>query len=147
MITLTLKRKNNFEARKRYLLKYPWVKYLSYIASRCGPKGCYANRNFINTIVTRDLKFLWFRDKAYLMKEPSIDRINNKIGYQLSNCRFIENSLNKSLGNRILTEKDVLEIRKERLLLKTTFRKIAKKYDVTHPTIMAIINNKTWKNI
>lgn len=37
-----------------------------------------------------DFKYLWFRDKAFDMKEPSIDRVNTKGDYILTNCRFIE---------------------------------------------------------
>ena len=47
-----------------------------------------------------DLKFLWKRDKAYLMKRPSIDRIDNDGNYTLENCRFIELSENIRLGSQ-----------------------------------------------
>jgi len=37
---------------------------------------------------------LWFLDEAWLMKRPSIDRINNDGNYTFLNCRFIELSQN-----------------------------------------------------
>jgi hypothetical protein len=37
---------------------------------------------------------LWERDKAYLLKRPSIDRIDSNGHYEVSNCRFIELSEN-----------------------------------------------------
>ena len=43
-----------------------------------------------------DFKTLWFRDKAYLMRQPSIDRLDSNKNYELSNCRYIE-----TLENRI----------------------------------------------
>jgi hypothetical protein len=46
-----------------------------------------------------DFKTLWFRDKGWLLKEPSIDRIDSKGHYILSNCRFIEMRENSRLGS------------------------------------------------
>ena len=37
-----------------------------------------------------DLIFLWNRDKAHMMKQPSIDRINSNGHYEIKNCRFVE---------------------------------------------------------
>lgn len=48
-----------------------------------------------------DFKELWFRDKAYLMKAPSIDRIDNDGNYIFSNCRFIELRENQSNGAKL----------------------------------------------
>ena len=46
----------------------------------------------IQCLITKDeLRQLWFRDKAYLLKVPSIDRIRNSDNYTFDNCRFIEN--------------------------------------------------------
>jgi hypothetical protein len=42
------------------------------------------------------MKSLWLRDKAYLLKEPSIDRINTTGNYTFDNCRFIELSVNNN---------------------------------------------------
>jgi hypothetical protein len=43
---------------------------------------------------------LWFRDKAYLLKEPSIDRINNDGDYCFKNCQFIEKPENSIKDRR-----------------------------------------------
>ena len=43
-----------------------------------------------NYLTEKDLKFLWFRDKAFKMRKPSIHRKNNKKHYTLRNCEFLE---------------------------------------------------------
>ena len=40
------------------------------------------------------IKYIWHRDKAWQLKQPTIDRINNDSSYELDNCQFIENKLN-----------------------------------------------------
>lgn len=85
---------------KRYLKKNPWAKYKALIASRCSWSPYYNGEICLrkNLITTAELKKLWFRDKAYLLKQPSIDRIDNDGDYTYDNCRFIEMRENRRLG-------------------------------------------------
>ena len=74
---------------------FPWGKTLIYIKTRCNnPKASnynqYGGRGIKYLITKEELKFLWFRDKAYLMKRTSIDRIDSYGNYTLSNCRYRE---------------------------------------------------------
>lgn len=77
-------------------LSEPWRATLQSIKNRCGRIGKYINRKCL--ITADELKILWFRDKAYLLKSPSIDRIDNERDYTFENCRYIERRDNSRLG-------------------------------------------------
>ena len=88
-------RKYHREYNKEYFKKYPWRLTLENIKTRCGNTKhqsyeYYGSRGIKCLITEEELKFLWFRDKAYEMDKPSIDREDNDGNYTLKNCRFIE---------------------------------------------------------
>ena len=60
----------------------------------------YGGRGIKCLITEEELKELWFRDKAYLMTKPSIDREDNNGHYEFLNCSFIELSKNIAKGNK-----------------------------------------------
>ena len=78
---------------KKWREKNPWRRSYDNAKTRC--KGVYAKygRKFNMTI--DDFKELWFRDKAYLMTQPSIDRIDTNGDYIKSNCRYMETDDNR----------------------------------------------------
>lgn len=81
----------NRDKINKYFKDNPWLKTYGYISNRCNcKKTCYYKKGIKNKITEKELKILWFRDKGYLMKRPSIDRIDPKGHYTLNNCRFIE---------------------------------------------------------
>jgi len=91
--------------QKKRFLKFPYLLTLKAIKERCNNKKDkdyprYGGRGIKCLINTRELKGLWFRDKAYDMKKPSIDRINNDGHYEFDNCRYIEHSDNSKKGNK-----------------------------------------------
>ncbi len=88
---------------ERYYQRHPWL--VSYFAAqyRCIGKKCshykkYGGRGIKFLATKEDFKKLWFRDKAHLMKKPSIDRIDSNGDYVFNNCRFIELKLNQDQG-------------------------------------------------
>jgi len=77
----------------------PWFNTLNYIKARCNdPRNKYFKLGIKCFITEEQLLYLWQRDKADLMKWPSIDRIDSTGNYHLDNCRYIEHSLNSRLG-------------------------------------------------
>lgn len=80
----------------------PWFMTLSRIRTRCLNKSAsnyriyknYGGRGIKCLITADELKRLWFRDKAYKMKRPSIDRIDNDGHYTFDNCQYLELSEN-----------------------------------------------------
>ena len=87
----------------------PWRKHFYSARRRC---NVIKDKNYIDyglkgikfKLSMRDVKFMWFRDKANSMKHPSIDRINSCGDYQLDNCQFLEHNQNtgKELKKKIL---------------------------------------------
>jgi len=84
---------------KNYYDDEPWKLTFKHVISRCtNPKDKsykdYGGRGIKCLISEEELKELWFRDKAYLMKKPSIDKKNNNGDYTFDNCQYIEWDIN-----------------------------------------------------
>ena len=90
--TLLEKKKRKQEYMKKYLGSHPWSKHKALISSRCACHPSYNGQKRLirNLISTGEIRELWFRDKAYNMERPSIDRINSTGDYIYENCRFLE---------------------------------------------------------
>ena len=103
--------KNNLEYKQRQKdrrvlerKEKPWVQHLYSARARCNNPKLKSYKNYggrgIKCYLTReDIKFLWLRDKAWLLKKPSIDKKDNNWHYVLDNCRFIEFIDNVKKGN------------------------------------------------
>jgi hypothetical protein len=115
---ILLKQKDYYEENKEVILakelirtriyrkiKKPWFVSFDKANARCNnPKQFgykdYGGRGIKQLMTLDDFEFLWKRDNAYLMKRPSIDRIDPDGNYELSNCRFLELSENVKRGRR-----------------------------------------------
>ena len=81
------------------LRETPWKQSYKVARHRCSVKRIkesphYAGKGIICLMDVNDFKYLLFRDKAYEMEKPSIDRIDSNGNYELENCRFIEFKIN-----------------------------------------------------
>lgn len=91
-------RLKNKEKRKEYNKmfedKNPWYKNYRAAKKRCYPSAKYGRRGIRFLMTLEDFKLLWDRDKASLMKRPTINRIKSNENYILANCEFMEFALN-----------------------------------------------------
>ena len=109
--------KNKQKIQKRqtkYYKNFPWKYTLINIKARCNNVNhiyfkYYGGRGIKCLITEEELKKLWIRDKAWLLKQPSIDRIDNNGNYTYTNCQYIERIKNSSQNKR----KPVLQFDKQ----------------------------------
>lgn len=91
----------NSEYRKKAKTNYPWRQFYYRLCFRCKENPRYNGKILLrrNLLTMEDVRFMWFRDKAYKMDKPSIDRIDNNGDYALVNCQFIEHRVNAGKDN------------------------------------------------
>ena len=82
-----------------------WRNTYRRIKSRCNydKKSWYFKRGIKCCIKMSELKELWIRDKAWLLKKPSLDRIDGTKDYTKDNCRYIELEANLKRKRKVLT--------------------------------------------
>ncbi len=106
--------------KKLYTLKikrdYPWRNSAKAAKARCNNINTnsyiyYGARGIKYLLSDKQIKELWFKNKAYLMKYPTLDRKNGNKNYTYKNCRFIERALNSKLkGSRQTPPKHIGEL-------------------------------------
>ena len=92
------------EGVRNYQEARPWYFSYSSAKTRCTNKNVacyyrYGGRGIKFLLTREEVAYLWGRDKADEMKQATLDRIDNDKNYDLSNCRFIEKSINSTKGN------------------------------------------------
>ena len=107
----------NKKVKKSYV---PWLTTLFKAKTRCNSVNNRYHKRGIKCFLTQEeIKTIWFRDKAYLLKHPSIDRIDNNGNYIFDNCRYIELSENSRLGN-LGRKQSTIQIQRRREALRKT---------------------------
>ena len=98
-----LNNNKTYRKKRRWLKKFRPIiaRKLQTIRTRCISKGCnkykyYGGRGIKCLLKMNDLEFLYHRDNAASMLQPSIDRIDPDKNYEINNCRFIEMSENRA---------------------------------------------------
>ncbi len=86
------------------LKRHPWAISFVNIGQRCTNKNhpkykFYGEKGIAREISSAELRRMYIRDKAYLMKSPSIDRIDASQGYSFKNCRYLEMEENRREAN------------------------------------------------
>lgn len=77
----------------------PWYSSLMGAKARCeNPNATgyryYGGRGILFKLSEEDIRALWFRDKAYLLDCPTIDRIDPDGDYVFANCQWLSRSDN-----------------------------------------------------
>lgn len=124
---------------------YPWMLHAYSCKYRCtNPNrksySNYGGKGIKFLLTNEEVKFLWFRDKAYEMKQPSLDRINSKNNYIFDNCQFIEHNINCSKDGK----KPILQYDLNGNFIREweSITQAAKYYNVNTGNIGHVLSNK-----
>lgn len=105
-------RDENRARRIAWCAARPWYDSWQSARQRCTNPGNpaygrYGGRGIAFSLSKADMMFLWARDHAESMRQPTIDRRDNDGPYALENCRIIEKSDNskKSFVDRMLAKR------------------------------------------
>jgi len=101
--------KENTQKRK-YRSSHPWSVTLENINSRVNGYGGRTDYLHIqNCLSLKQLKYLWYRDKADNMARPRLHRKNNNKDYTIRNCKYVEQSWHSAHhnSNRNKSRKDL----------------------------------------
>lgn len=143
--TLESRERLNANARK-WRKSHLWVASWRNAKCRCRPTGKYGRRGIKCLMTVDEFKEIWDRDRAWLLKRPSIDRINTKGHYVKDNCRYIELIENMSRGSvgrqksTRLTPKQAWEIKNS----KEPPRILKERYGLCSDAIIKIRNGTRW---
>lgn len=82
----------------------PWVRFVEFARRRCACTDpdkwwpYYGAKGVTCDLTAAELEAVWIRDKAHLLKKPSLDRKDPDGNYTAFNVRFIEFNFNSRLA-------------------------------------------------
>jgi hypothetical protein len=137
------------------LINYPWLKSWYAARRRCTDTKHPKAKNYVGKgirflLSKQEIKDLWFRDKAHLMKQPSIDRKDSNGNYTVKNCRFIELCENKARRKR----RAIIQIdaKGKQIKIYTSIREAARELGLIEQSISRVCrgvrrhyHNFTWR--
>ena len=90
-----------YNRKKSGNLSLPWTIAYNNARSRCAHENTSRSKNYFGVgikmnITPSEMKKLFFRDKAWELKCPSIDRIDPEGDYTIENTRWIDFSVNRA---------------------------------------------------
>lgn len=152
------------KATREYKAKNPWTICFYAAKQRCINKNDpgykhYGGRGIRFLLTMAEIKEIWARDRAHLLKNHSLDRININGNYESSNCRFIELSLNVRLANhnmkitgakkggKRISEETVGKIKYFLTQGLLTQRQIADNFGISPIRVSTINLNKQWAHV
>lgn len=100
-----MRNKENYNSwRRNHRKLYPWKYIYRDIKRRCENPNRkdyprYGGKSIKCKITAGEIETLWYRDKAWLLNQPSIDRKKSDKDYIFDNCQFIELSENSRKDN------------------------------------------------
>lgn len=85
----------NAKNQRKFQTQKPWYSHLMSARQRCrNPNASgfshYGGRGIRCHLAPNEIQAIWERDKAHLLRSPSLDRIDSDKDYTKDNCRFIE---------------------------------------------------------
>ena len=130
------------EYMRKYIQRKPWAKNLSSIYGRLGKKGY---KNVKTYLTLEDIETLWVRDKAHLMKTPTLDRTDSSKDYYFDNCRFIEQRLNSAIKRTNKINFEIAQEIRKRLREGEKQKELAKEFSISYTFISQIKHNRWYK--
>ncbi len=138
------------EIAKKYHINFPWKRTLEKIKQRCeNPNDknykYYGDKEIKNYLTLVECEYMYNRDNAWDMNNPSIDRKDNDKHYTLDNCEFIEMTENSAKDKR----KSILQLDLDDKFIKEwkSATEVEIKLKISRSHISQCCNNKKYKSV